>query len=375
MDANVGLISGDDDATAVLVVSFTHNQSCLFRIPLDVRLPKASSSRIVSCFHDLATQDEGESFPDKEEMRKAIRYMVGSVLSQCSLHPSMKLPDAVIEVYETRTGSIQWRICHESSYIQYLQALLPLDHLSSVKDRPFIIPKPIHYSSMIPIQMLGGRGGSMLVRIAREPAALYVYKGLKFSMFLESGEDFPHERDAFYSELQIAPPKYTVLADTVIADSQTRICGMLQEHMRNDSLQSVLDNSLLTNTRLPLGDKARWCYQMASALSHAHLTAGTFHMDLKPSNFLLNDQRDLVLTDWEQCGASPSFPAPEADGSWDAEEVPQPQPASSASKETKPSLAYSRYQGPTRENLWSWPKWNVFPIWRDTCPRALLAAE
>ncbi len=42
-------------------------------------------------------------------------------------------------------------------------------------------------------------------------------------------------------------------------------------------------------------------------------------MDLKPSNILLDNEENAVLIDWEQCGASPFFMAPEADGSWDVE--------------------------------------------------------
>jgi hypothetical protein len=38
-------------------------------------------------------------------------------------------------------------------------------------------------------------------------------------------------------------------------------------------------------------------------------------------------------------------------------------------------LVYKEYKGPYRENLRSWPKWNVFPIWREECPRALEAVE
>lgn len=44
-------------------------------------------------------------------------------------------------------------------------------------------------------------------------------------------------------------------------------------------------------------------------------------MDLKPSNMLLNNENDVVVIDWEQCGASPFFLAPEASGVWDVEDV------------------------------------------------------
>ena len=57
--------------------------------------------------------------------------------------------------------------------------------------------------------------------------------------------------------------------------------------------------------------------------------------------------------------------APEADGSWDAETI---------SGTDKP--VYRKYKGPNRKNHdFGWPEWNVFPIWKETCPKALEAAE
>ena len=41
-------------------------------------------------------------------------------------------------------------------------------------------------------------------------------------------------------------------------------------------------------------------------------------MDIKPANFLVNSNRDLILIDWEQSRAWKYSLAPEADGSWDA---------------------------------------------------------
>lgn len=50
-------------------------------------------------------------------------------------------------------------------------------------------------------------------------------------------------------------------------------------------------------------------------------SSGQYHMDLKPSNMLLNNDDDVVVIDWEQCGASPFFLAPEGNGLWDVEIV------------------------------------------------------
>ena len=145
--------------------------------------------------------------------------------------------------------------------------------------------------------------------------------------------------------------------------------------MKNGSLDGVVEEAEATRTRLPPSDKAKWCHQMALALSHTHFKANTYHMDVKLSNFLLDDNKDLILIDWEQSGASRSTLAPEANGSWDVEITEQPRTDDEASSPTTPTLVYTRYAGPPRQNAWSWPEWNVFPIWRRKCPRALEKAE
>ena len=60
---------------------------------------------------------------------------------------------------------------------------------------------------------------------------------------------------------------------------------------------------------------------MAAALPHTHFVAHTYHMDIKPGNFILDQNLDLVLIDWEQSDAPVTTAAPEIDGTWDAEEV------------------------------------------------------
>lgn len=66
---------------------------------------------------------------------------------------------------------------------------------------------------------------------------------------------------------------------------------------------------------VPLRQLALWCHQMTAALAHAHLSAHTFHMDIKPGNMLTADDNRLVLINWEQSDGS----CPEADGTWDVE--------------------------------------------------------
>lgn len=84
--------------------------------------------------------------------------------------------------------------------------------------------------------------------------------------------------------------------------------------MERGTLDDQVQNTKTTGTRLPLVDKALWCFQMASAIAHTHFTAHTFHMDIKPANFVVNANKDLILIDWEQSGAPLYTLAPEADG-------------------------------------------------------------
>ena len=244
----------------------------------------------------------------------------------------------------------------------------------------------VHYSTLLPLQILGGRGSSTLVRSSERPGKLYVFKGIDFGLFLESSSDFLHERDTFYHELQITStmprhpniivaPEILVVTSKIQDGGQMFLCGTLYPFMKNGSLDQVVEKSAITKTRLPLKDKAKWCHQMALALSHTHFKANTYHMDIKLGNFLLDDDEDLVLIDWEQSGAPSSTLAPEANGCWDVESIKKPCRTSGGSGTSTSMLVYKKYEGPPRQNLWSWPEWNVFQIWREECPEALEKAE
>ncbi|KAL8992854.1 MAG: hypothetical protein Q9169_006787 [Polycauliona sp. 2 TL-2023] len=161
----------------------------------------------------------------------------------------------------------------------------------------------------------------------------------------------------------MTPPKTFVTSSKVVGDHQGFVCGALYPYMEHGTLDDQIETTTVTAARLPLVDKAVWCWQMASAVTQTHHVASTFHMDIKPANFLLDARRDLILIDWEQSGAALYSLAPEADGSWDV-------------VSSTPKLVYQKYAGPYRENLaWGRPKWNVFPIWNTLHPGASEAAE
>ncbi|KAL8938581.1 MAG: hypothetical protein Q9211_003148 [Gyalolechia sp. 1 TL-2023] len=290
-----------------------------------------------------------------------------------------------------------WRISHESCYREYVASLMPTELVQSSLI-PDSRPRPTALVSLESLRffaVLGGRGDTTIVHLegGTESKETYVYKGLSFRLFLERGAGFGDERQAFNHELGmicslprhpniVSPPNFLVITKIPTLDtssptnSKTYVCGAMYLYLRRGSLQEALDQSDAARERLPLILKAKWARQIASALAATHISC-QYHMDLKPSNVLLDDNGNAVLIDWEQSGASPFSVAPEADGSWDVE-IERLQPDGNGllqdGAET-PKLMYRKYTGAPRENHWTWPKWNIFPIWQTECPAALRAAE
>ncbi|KAJ3954725.1 hypothetical protein N0V92_008769 [Colletotrichum tropicale] len=97
------------------------------------------------------------------------------------------------------------------------------------------------------------------------------------------------------------------------------VCGTLQPFYVGGDLGSRIENSNALRSRIPLATKVRWCTNMAAAIAHTHRQAKTYHMDIKPGNFLIDQDDNLVLGDWEQTDAPTTTIAPEADGTWDVE--------------------------------------------------------
>ena len=73
--------------------------------------------------------------------------------------------------------------------------------------------------------------------------------------------------------------------------------------MKDSTLDDQVQNINASGGRLSLLDKARWYLQIASAVAYTYIVARIFHMDIKPANFLVNANRNLILIDWEQNGA------------------------------------------------------------------------
>ncbi|PNP48437.1 hypothetical protein TGAMA5MH_00475 [Trichoderma gamsii] len=350
MGITTTLISGNDDETAVLAEAYSGDLSLVFKFDLDVSQPLITSSRIVTCFHELEVDDEKKTFPDRASMRQAV----------------------------------------------YLASLLPVASVKDAVIRKLSVIEP-RYASLESLQFshkLGGRGGTTITRFRdQKDGASYVYKRLSFRLFLEGEANYELERDTFHRELkaiyslpshlnlQRAPPFLVTTgppksANQGVGEEGCVLCGMLYPFYEQQSLQEVINQSNESYTILSLVAKAKWAFQLASAMATVH-SSGQYHMDLKPSNMLLNHENDVIVIDWEQCGASPFFLAPEASGVWDVEVVKSSERGEGRGEgqEAEPKMTYRKFTGPLPDNCGTWPRRNVFQLWQHECPRALEAAE
>lgn len=228
---------------------------------------------------------------------------------------------------------------------------------------------------------LGGRGWTTVTRFKEQKdGGSYVYKGLSLRLFLEGDTVYKSERDTFYRELGVvcslpshpnilrAPPSLVTTgppqsANYGIAEKYRLICGTLYPFFERQSLQEVMSRSNENHSSLLLTAKAKWACQISTAMAIAH-SSGQYHMDLKPSNMLLNNEDDVIIIDWEQCGASPFFFAPEADGSWDVEVVVDAEPAEVWEiNPGKEMMVHRKFIDPLRDDFGVWTRRNVFQLW------------
>jgi serine/threonine protein kinase len=189
------------------------------------------------------------------------------------------------------------------------------------------------------------------------------------------------------------PPPTTFVTISFGKHDPPVVCGSLQPLYPGRDVGARLEESNRKKKggeeRLPLALKARWCANMSAAIAHVHRVAHTYHMDIKPGNFIVDGDDNLILCDWEQSDAPATTLAPEADGTWDVAVVAGDGDEGQAGKGmtgdkkavSRPRLVYTKYEGPPRRNTeeevgdTSWHQWNVFPLWSADCPLALELAE
>ena len=374
-------IWGGDGGYEVFAECYSRGLRIIFRFSIYLTLRQSIQSRIVTCYHGNPAANPTETFVNMDVMREAVSQSVTKVWNECSIHLSIKMPDVVVEIYEDTEHLIQWRICHLGVYKNFATQLLPLDSVIGKDEAASQAYKTVEFSRLVYHGCLGGRGDTAMVSL-EDPNTPFAFKGVDMVTYLFDPTDFTARKDICYHEIRtiralpphpqiISPAKIFVTVPDMKDGQQALVCGTLYPYMRHLTLEHQIQNSNETGERIPPPAKAKWCFQLASAITHTHHVAHTYHMDIKSTNILLNDDLDILLIDWEQSGAPYCTVAPEADGSWDVEK------ADTASGLGSESLVYKKYDGPARRNtpFISRPGWNVFPIWRAHFPRALEAAE
>ncbi|KAF2763492.1 hypothetical protein EJ05DRAFT_41201 [Pseudovirgaria hyperparasitica] len=379
-------IWGDDEEDVVFAQAYGHERTLTFRLTRDTSNPAKSSlaTRIVNGFHDVEVDDPQATFVERADMRRAIWNAVAQVWDKCSQQATVTDPDAIIDLLDADLANdsrrVTWRICHEPKFDDFIGLLLPVSKLS-VGDAVQLVG----FEELVLSQQLGGKGCATLAHTASDPTTLLVFKGVDFRTFLHTYES-GHVNEvvrSFYHSIELLnhmPPHPNILppAQTLVtlANTHTRtpvVCGTLYPYLANGSISDYIERSNQSGEEIPLLLKAQWCHQMSSAVAHVHHEGHTYHMDLKPGNFLLDRDLNAVLIDWEQDDAPISTAAPEIDGTWDVEEV---------TLDSRPLLRYTKYAGPARRNTAAttpgtngWNTWNVFPVWTRECPRAAELAE
>ena len=258
-----------------------------FKFSSNPFLLRCLSTRVVNYFHELPVNDEFETFENRALMRDAIYSSIRQIWPQCVQHPSITAPDVTIQLYEDSEQRQQWRIFHEAAYDQYVLSLLPVTHLSQIRaidNQEFDI---VEYSDLVHISHPGGRGRVAVVHTKSNPDVLYVFKGVDFGAFLaDSAENCEHRKDDCYHEIKtitllppytniISPPTIFVTVKGIMDGQQSRVCGTLYPFMGHGTLDDQVQHATTAGKRLDLAEKALWCFQMASAISHTHRTAQT----------------------------------------------------------------------------------------------------
>lgn len=375
------LIWGDDAETNVCAQAYGISQTIIFRFTIDEKDMRPLLSRIVNCYHDKDVPGPEETFPDRPAMRAVLWSAVASVWLQCLESPIVGELDTIVDI----TGIGSWKCVAEPLFAEYLSRLpQPADFADQG------LSETVEYGKLTRLQQLGGRGCTTLVQTTSNRETKMVYKGVDFQTFL-----FAYESGLFTGLVQqfrgsakllwqkpthpnILPAPQIMVTIWDEAHKRNVVCGCLFPFYHNGDIAGKIDDSNASGIRIASHLKAKWCQQMAAAVAHTHYVAHTFHMDIKPGNFVLDNDSNALLIDWEQSDAPVTTAAPEIDGSWDAQEIEETTADGSIAVRVK----YSKYDGPERRNMpentpgnKGWNVWNSLLHWRQHCPKASELAE
>ncbi|KAI9755175.1 MAG: hypothetical protein M1815_005185 [Lichina confinis] len=283
--------------------------------------------------------------------------MARAVRKACEHLAASYMPDAMIKVEEI-DGKMRCWMAHNDVYDNYLDSLSLNRFSLPVKCR----------SRLFYLQYLDGAGTKAIVKLRYRSEEKFLCKMLDFSDYFLYGDEKFHELRRTWEEelqlLQVLPwhpnihtPHRFLLTEP--GCSPTRVCGMLVPCLSGRTLDSE------ANDTTSVGVLTIWCLQMSAAVTHTHVVGGQYHMDIRPGNFILDEEGNAKLMNWGQHRASCCTLAPEVDGSIDLVRGSDPDCPSYAPAPPSPD-GTGRFGG---------PGWNVFARWMQISPRAVEAAE
>ena len=330
--------------------------------------------------------DDSQIYKDDGEWQEDIQKLVDHVWRPCARQPDSFRPDAVWEIFEDPEEIMRWSLRPEPAYKQVIQPLL-----LTMEDMLDPRGPRVYYESLIHLpSALEGIGDSSRVRLKYDPTRAYVYKSVDLLKYLENPEQFAARIDNFYHEIRTinSLPRHSNL---ITGDRQGKlyvtigkmdgeyptlycglICGTLTAFMVNGSLDDFVTRGSEKKLPLNLSEKAKWCYQMSSAMFFIYHTGKTYDADIRPGKMLLDNIRNLRIIDWvpnenpnwEQSITPPCCRAPETDGSKDVTEV---------NGKLVYSIIYTN--DPLQNHPLRVPENSVFKDWMPKCPKAVEKAE
>jgi serine/threonine protein kinase len=330
----------------------------------------------------------GRALVPQDGLKAAIEEVVARALREVDNH---ELRAHSILYIRTKAGMLRPRIIDELlTWENFMLGLKTVQQLLGPK--PVQVEGPSVEVETVPVSEIrflksfsSFRGGAMKVVTMDDRSTILVYKGFSFVDYKAyDHRTFWCHRDGIYREIEmlckvlsphvsIVPPPTTLVTIGRNSDGEALLCGALYPYHPNGSLANIIADAVEQNIRFPPQRLAKWCYQLASAVHHAHSVDGAWHQDLKTANILVDENDNLLLIDWEQCGANTFALAPEADGSFDLD---LPIMYEAAAFGDKSDMLYVPYTGPFRQNNdIGAPMYVVFSEWMKQCPKAVELAE
>lgn len=387
LDIEMDSIWANDKRDIIYGRYSTNKNTFVFRLTSDASKPAENLlNRIAMSYFEIETENPNATFHDLDQARAAIFSLVRAVWSSCADFPELRRPNTVVSLATDDTHGVHWASFVEPCYRSYFELLRSRQtKLSNV-----ITTNTVDFATLQRSIVLGGHGSTIRTKVEGCNDEL-VFKGIDLAIYLlcheEDDDDdalvaidsWAKELSALYRmppypNIQQRPSIFGTVSsykDEQDSDEKPVICGHLTPYAAGGDLGAMIEAGIPVSQNA----KARWCYQMTSAVKHAH-DHGEYHKDIKPANILLDDEDNVVLIDWEQALAPIITIAPEADGTWDVKI-----PSSDAQVGSRPLLKYDKYAGPLRQNQLTgganrtWNIWDVFPIWQKECALALELAE